>query len=81
MVIHAAGKSVIDTLQNALYLTEEKTQLSRETLFNYGNTSSTSVGITGKMLMSQNIQRGDYVLVLSIGPGMTGGGTLLRFGN
>ncbi len=78
-VIHAAGKSVIDNIRDALDIPEEKTQLSRQTLSEYGNTSSTSVGITGKRLMSQDIHPGDYILVLSIGPGMTGGGTLLRF--
>jgi predicted naringenin-chalcone synthase len=80
-VIHAAGKTVIDNIRDILGIPEEKTQLSRETLYEYGNTSSASVGITGKKLMSQDINRGDYVLVLSIGPGMTGGSTLLRFGN
>jgi alkylresorcinol/alkylpyrone synthase len=79
-VIHAAGNTVIDNLRDALDIPEEKTQLSRDTLRDYGNTSSTSVGITGKRLMSQNIRPGDYTLILSIGPGMTGGATLLRFG-
>lgn len=79
-VIHAAGNSVIDRIRDALALREEQTWLSRQTLRDYGNTSSTSIGITGKMLMSQNIIRGDSVLVLSIGPGMTCGGMLLRFG-
>jgi predicted naringenin-chalcone synthase len=78
-VIHAAGNSVIDNIRDALDIPEEKTQLSRKTLAEYGNTSSTSVGITGKSLMSQDIRPEDYVLVLSVGPGMTGGGTLLKF--
>jgi alkylresorcinol/alkylpyrone synthase len=80
-VIHAAGNAVIDSIRDALGIPEEKTQLSRETLNRYGNTSSSSVGITGKRLMSQNISPGDYALILSIGPGMTGGATLLRFGS
>jgi alkylresorcinol/alkylpyrone synthase len=79
-IIHAAGNTVIDNLRDALGIPEHKTQLSRKTLSDFGNTSSTSVGITGKSLMSQNIQPGDYALVISIGPGMTGGSTLLRFG-
>jgi alkylresorcinol/alkylpyrone synthase len=78
-IIHAAGNSVIDNIRDALDIPEEKTRLSRQTLADYGNTSSTSVGITGKRLMSQNICPGDYILVLSVGPGMTGGATLLRF--
>ncbi len=79
-VIHAAGSTVLDNIRDALGIAEEKVRLSRETLRFFGNTSSTSVGITGKRLMAQNIKPGDYALVLSIGPGMTGGATLLRFG-
>jgi predicted naringenin-chalcone synthase len=79
-IIHAAGNSVIDNIRDVLNIPEAKTQLSRDTLREYGNTSSTSVGITGKRLMSRNIQPRDFVLVLSIGPGITGGATLLRFG-
>jgi predicted naringenin-chalcone synthase len=79
-IIHAAGNSVIDHIRDALLIPEDKTILSRKTLREYGNTSSTSVGITGKKLMSEDIQPGQHVLVLSVGPGMTGGATLLQFG-
>ena len=80
-IIHAAGNFVIDNIRDALGIPEEKTQLSRKTLLDFGNTSSTSIGITGKSLMSQDIRRGDYALILSIGPGMTGGSVLLKFGS
>ena len=79
-VIHAAGNSVLDNIRDALGIDEKKMTLSRETLRLFGNTSSTSVGITGKRLMSQNIKPGDCTAILSVGPGMTGGATLLRFG-
>ncbi|GAI77204.1 unnamed protein product, partial [marine sediment metagenome] len=79
-VIHAAGSRVLDSIRNALGIAEEKVRLSRETLRLFGNTSSTSVGITGKRLIAQNIKPGDYALVLSVGPGMSGGASLLRFG-
>jgi len=79
-IIHSAGNSVLDNIRDALGIPEEKVSLSRETFKNFGNTSSTSVGITGKALMSKNIAPGNHVLVLSIGPGMTGGASLLRFG-
>jgi predicted naringenin-chalcone synthase len=78
-IIHAAGSSVIDNIRDALEIPEEKISLSRKTLSDFGNTSSTSIGITGKKLMSQDIRQGDYALVLSIGPGMTGGTVLLKF--
>ncbi|HUV56179.1 MAG TPA: 3-oxoacyl-[acyl-carrier-protein] synthase III C-terminal domain-containing protein [Dehalococcoidales bacterium] len=78
-VIHAAGNIVLDNIRDALGIEEKKLRLSRETLRMFGNTSSTSVGISGKSLMAEKIQPGDYAAVLSIGPGMTGGATLLRF--
>lgn len=80
-VIHAAGSSVLDNIRDTLRLPEDKVSLSRETLREFGNTSSTSVGITGKRLMSQDIHPGDYVAILSVGPGMSGGMTLCRFGD
>jgi len=76
-VIHAAGNSVLDNIRDELKLPEEKLSLSRETLRLFGNTSSTSVGITGKRLMQQEIKSGDYGLMVSLGPGMTSGATLL----
>ena len=78
-VVHAAGNSVLDNIRISLGLSEEQVRLSRETLRNFGNTSSTSVGISGKRLMSENISRGDFAIMVSIGPGMTGGATLLQF--
>ncbi|KKN87034.1 hypothetical protein LCGC14_0263040 [marine sediment metagenome] len=78
-VIHAAGNSVLDNIRDALGVNEGKMSLSRETLRLFGNTSSTSVGITGKRLMSEDIKPGDFVIMLSVGPGLTGGATLLQF--
>ena len=78
-VIHAAGNIVLDNIRDALGIAEEKVTLSRGTLREFGNTSSTSVGITGKRLMAGDIHHGDYAAILSIGPGMTGGISLLRF--
>lgn len=78
-VIHAAGNTVIDNIGKELHLPEDKLKLSRETLRLYGNTSSTSVGLTGKRLVGENIRPGDYVMMLSVGPGMSGGATCLRF--
>ncbi|MBA7716461.1 3,5-dihydroxyphenylacetyl-CoA synthase [subsurface metagenome] len=79
-VIHAAGSTVLDNIAGALGIAEEKVTLSRRTLREFGNTSSTSVGITGKRLMGEDVRPGDYAAVLSIGPGMTGGISLLCFG-
>ena len=79
-VIHAAGSKVLDNIRDALRLPEEKLLLSREILRAYGNCSSSTIGLIGKRLMDENIQPEDQVMVLSVGPGMVGGSTLLRFG-
>ena len=78
-VIHAAGNTVLDNIRDSLGIAEEKVTLSRGTLREFGNTSSTSVGITGKRLMGENVRPGDYAAVLSVGPGMTGGISILRW--
>lgn len=80
-VIHAAGRQVLNNIRDALDLPEEKLFLSRKTMQEFGNCSSATIGITGTMLMSQDISEGDYVMVLSVGPGMVGGCTLARFGS
>lgn len=81
-VIHAAGNTVLDNMRDALGLPEESMSLSRETLRLFGNTSATSVGITGKRLMQERQPRpGDYGLVISLGPGMTSGASLLYWSN
>jgi polyketide synthase Type III len=78
--IHAAGTSIIDGIRDTLDIPEEKVAPSRRTLLEYGNTSSTSVGLTGKWIISNlEPEPGHYGLMISIGPGMTGGATLFRF--
>ena len=80
-IIHAAGNVVLDNMRDALGLPEESMTLSRETLRLFGNTSATSVGITGKRLMQERQPNpGDYGLVISLGPGMTAGAVLLYWG-
>jgi predicted naringenin-chalcone synthase len=78
-VVHAAGNNVLDKVRDALGIPEEKMTLSRETLRQFGNTSSTSVGITGKRLMNKFVLPGDWVLMISVGPGMSGGASLFHF--
>ena len=79
-IIHAAGSKVLDNIRDVLRLPEEKLLLSREILRDYGNCSSSTIGLIGKRLMDKDIQPGDKVMVLSIGPGMVGGSSLLQFG-
>jgi predicted naringenin-chalcone synthase len=81
-IIHAAGNQVLDNIKFRLGLPEEKLYWSRETLRLFGNCSSTTVGLTGKLFIEQaNPKPNDYVVMVSLGPGMTAGATLLKFGN
>ena len=78
-IIHPAGKSVLDKIRDMLGLPEEKITYSRESLRLYGNCSSSSIGIIGKMLIQQEKNLEGYLVVISIGPGMTSDATLLKF--
>jgi len=79
-VIHPGGRTVLDNVRDAIGLPEEKLSTSREVLRTYGNCSSSSIGIVGKLLMSEDVRPHDYIVVVSLGAGLAAGATLLRFG-
>lgn len=80
-IIHAAGSVVLDKIRDKIGLPEGKLFFSRKALKAVGNCSSTTIGIIGKMLMESGLPRpGEYGMVVSLGPGMTSGATLLRWG-
>jgi len=78
-VIHPGGSAVLSNLRDSLGIPEEKIALSREALRRFGNTSSSSIGNVGKLLMDHEVKRGDWCLVVSIGAGLASGVTLLRW--
>lgn len=79
-VVHAAGMKVIDMIGSDLELPEEKLKYSKAFLRQEGNVSSATVGGIAKMLMaSERPAPGDQLAVVFVGPGMTGGASLLRF--
>lgn len=78
-VIHPGGAKVLNNIRDSLGLPEEKIALSREALWLFGNCSSSSIGIVGKLLMGNEIRQGDWCLVVSLGAGMAAGATLLRW--
>lgn len=78
-VIHPGGRAVLTNLRDSLGIPEEKLALSREALRLYGNCSSSSIGIVGKILMSHEIRQGDWCIVVSLGAGLSAGVTLLRW--
>lgn len=77
-IVHGAGAAVLDKIAEGLGLSEHSLDLSRKVLRSVGNVSSATVGITGKMLMDSGVpQFGDVGVVVTVGPGMTGGATIL----
>lgn len=78
-VIHPGGSAVLDNLRDELGIPEEKFALSREALRLYGNCSSSSIGIVGKLLMSEDVKPGDWGLIVSLGAGLAAGATLLHW--
>ncbi|CAN0366619.1 unnamed protein product [Phaeothamnion confervicola] len=68
--IHAGGRGVIDGIEKNLSLLERHTEPSRMTLYNYGNTSSSSIWYELKYIEDHhNLRRGHRVLQVAFGSG------------
>lgn len=78
-IIHPAGSSVLDKLQQHYNLSNAKMRYSREALRNFGNCSSATVGIVGKILMQREPNPKGYGVMVNIGPGMSSNSMLLLF--
>jgi len=79
-VIHPGGSAVLNNIRDKLGIPEGKMALSREVLRQFGNCSSSSIGIVGKLLMGGDVKPGDWGLVVSLGAGLAAGATLLHWG-
>lgn len=66
--IHPGGPKIIDAVQDALGLTDEATQLSRDVLYEFGNMSSPTVLFILDGLMRQDAPK--PWIVLGFGPGL-----------
>jgi alpha-pyrone synthase len=73
--VHPGGKSIIDAVERALALPEDKLAASRSVLNDYGNMSSATVIFVLQRLMEQRPATG---VALAFGPGLAMEG--LRFG-
>merc|ERR1719222_1380769 len=68
--IHAGGRAVIDGVQKNLGLQEHHIQPSKQTLFDWGNTSSSSIWYEVEWIERfGNLKRGDRVLQIAFGSG------------
>jgi predicted naringenin-chalcone synthase len=79
-VIHSGGRKVIDSVRDAVGLTEEQLRRSRRVLKEYGNMSSPTV-----LFVLQDTQEssapaaGDLGVMLAMGPGLAVEGCLLEW--
>jgi len=70
MCIHTGGRGVIDTIEKELALPREWVEPSRASLYQFGNTSSTSIWyILAYMEHNGRVRKGDRVWQLGFGSG------------
>jgi len=68
--IHAGGRAVIEGVQKNLGLQEHHVEPSKQTLYDWGNTSSSSIWYEAEWIERLgNIRRGDRVLQVAFGSG------------
>ncbi len=77
--VHPGGPRIVDAVAKRLALSEEQVAESQGVLRDYGNCSSATVLIIlERMLASGRLKRGDHVVAMAFGPGLTLYMTLLR---
>lgn len=78
-LVHPGGPAILDAVAEALALPEAALDVSRATLREIGNCSSATIlHILERTLAAGEISRGDTVVMLAFGPGLTLYGCLLR---
>lgn len=83
-ILHSGGRKVIDNVRDALGLTQEQVAHSKHVLNNFGNMSSPTVMFVLNEVMrgsngTPHLQRGDFGIMLALGPGVAVEGALLKW--
>lgn len=77
LIPHQANKRIIKAAAERLLVSEDKIFCNIE---NYGNTSSASIPIAVDELYNNKlINKGDYLMLIAFGAGLTWGGTLIKW--
>ena len=77
--VHPGGPRIVEAVTKRLGLSAEQVAESQGVLRDYGNCSSATVLlILERMMASERLVRGDYVVAMAFGPGLTLYMTLLR---
>jgi predicted naringenin-chalcone synthase len=70
--VHPGGRAIVDKVEKGLSLPETALEASRNVLREYGNMSSTTIlFVLHEIGRQQNLTRGERVLAMSFGPGLT----------
>lgn len=78
-IAHPGGKKVLDAYKEALSLTDEQLEISRNILKRFGNMSSPTVLYVLEQFMLKEQPSNDYGLLLALGPGFSGELVLLQW--
>jgi polyketide synthase Type III len=79
-VVHPGGRKVIDNVQQHFGMTDVQLRFSRAVLRSYGNMSSPTVMfVLDEVIRTGDPQRGDWGVMIALGPGMAAEVALLRW--
>jgi predicted naringenin-chalcone synthase len=79
-VVHPGGRRVIDNVQKHFGMTDTQLRFSRSVLRNYGNMSSPTVMfVLDEVIRTGDPRRGDWGVMIALGPGMAAEIALLRW--
>jgi alkylresorcinol/alkylpyrone synthase len=79
-IVHPGGRRIIETVQEALDLSEEQVGVSWDVLANHGNIGTPSIFyVLAKMIQQRAPKAGELGLMITIGPGITVGLMLLQW--
>jgi polyketide synthase Type III len=79
-VVHPGGRRVIDNVQKHFGMTDTQLRFSRTILRNYGNMSSPTVMfVLDEVIRTGDPRRGDWGVMIALGPGMAAEVALLRW--
>jgi len=79
-ILHSAGRRVLERAQSALALTDDDLAFSRDVLRRFGNLSSATVlFVLDEVLRHGHPRRGDWGVMIALGPGFAAEGALLHW--
>ena len=77
LIPHQANARIIESVAKRLKITSDKVYIN---IAKYGNTSSATIPMALDELVRENkIKRGDYILLVAFGAGLTWGATLIKW--